>query len=703
MVLGVFASAACTGNGTTPGRVDGGGPTIGPDTTVPTVSLWNPEPGSTVSGMTAIVAYASDPSGVESVKLYINGVGYDMVPLVTNFFVYYLDPGPYGNQVLDIRIVARDAKGNGTNFDSPSVSTSVRTAPPPGGAGGAPNHPPIVLQVLYRVSRASGDFQVPAGPVVGTAPFAVEFKAQAFDPEDGSNISGYLWDFGNGNLSDQASPTATFAEGIFSVKVTVFDNEGLASEASHPITIVVSGNEPPVVTLKASLTPGNYQARGIAAKAPPGGLQVYFLAEANDPDGGMLNYFWDFGNGNRARDGRTQSAMYQPGSYTASVYVVDDEGTFSDVSSLSVQVLLTKPPVVDAKASVDQVTWTKGPVTAQPGQPVYFVATYNDPDGQVVSTLWNFGNGNTATGGNPPAQIYFTPATYLVTFQATDNDGLVTSETITVIVAAPGGGGGGGGGGPNNPPVINSAAADPPSVEFRDGEATLNFTVNASDPDNDSLTYTWNFGDGATGNGPTVSHKYTRIGPNFRVTLTVEDGRGGQATKQLVVVVTDLPVIGRAPIWGPDGGDGKLEGYQQGQDIGRMGPDDFLGKVLHINFWAQWCGPCRVEFPHMQDVFSRRNGEGYEIAGIACCDKQTTNKDYVDQNPQYTWKWFWDTPYEDEQDTYNRYDNTFGPRNAIPQSFFVDRNGYVRYRQVGAFPNAESLDAILDRLLPFAN
>jgi PKD repeat protein len=58
----------------------------------------------------------------------------------------------------------------------------------------------------------------------------------------------------------------------------------------------------------------------------------------------------------------------------------------------------------------------------------------------------------------------------------------------------------------------------------------------SSDQDLDTLTYVWNFGDGATAAGDTVSHKYTTVG-TYSCTLTAYDGNGGVGTAVLTVSV----------------------------------------------------------------------------------------------------------------------------------------------------------------------
>jgi outer membrane protein OmpA-like peptidoglycan-associated protein len=83
---------------------------------------------------------------------------------------------------------------------------------------------------------------------------------------------------------------------------------------------------------------------------------------------------------------------------------------------------------------------------------------------------------------------------------------------------------------PPPPPPANQ----PPRARFRgpaEGEVDTLLTNDASessDPDNDQLTYKWNFGDGTTASFtfPNATHRYTKAA-NYTVRLTVEDGRGG--------------------------------------------------------------------------------------------------------------------------------------------------------------------------------
>lgn len=88
----------------------------------------------------------------------------------------------------------------------------------------------------------------------------------------------------------------------------------------------------------------------------------------------------------------------------------------------------------------------------------------------------------------------------------------------------------------NNPPTVSiqSPASD---VTVQVGQ-TVNFTATASDPDGDTLTVVWNFGDGVTDttNSLSVSHAYAAAG-TYAATVTVTDGKGGQAQASRQVTV----------------------------------------------------------------------------------------------------------------------------------------------------------------------
>jgi len=78
----------------------------------------------------------------------------------------------------------------------------------------------------------------------------------------------------------------------------------------------------------------------------------------------------------------------------------------------------------------------------------------------------------------------------------------------------------------NQAPTIHEATV---SAETADIANTLTFTGEATDPDGDAITYTWNFGDNSTATGATPTHRYPVPG-RYIVLLTVTDGKGGEAT-----------------------------------------------------------------------------------------------------------------------------------------------------------------------------
>lgn len=161
------------------------------------------------------------------------------------------------------------------------------------------------------------------------------------------------------------------------------------------------------------------------------------------------------------------------------------------------------------------ITAPAGNVTITAGQSVTFAGSVSDPDGDAVSVLWSFGDGQTSTVLSPGAHTYTTPGTFTVTFTATDARGLAdpTPDTRTITVTAA-----------NQPPngVITSPAGN---VTITAGQS-VTFAGSASDPDGDEVSVLWNFGDGVSSTllDP-GAHTYVTAG-TFTVTFTVTDSKG---------------------------------------------------------------------------------------------------------------------------------------------------------------------------------
>jgi hypothetical protein len=160
-----------------------------------------------------------------------------------------------------------------------------------------------------------------------------------------------------------------------------------------------------------------------------------------------------------------------------------------------------------------------------PGVGYQIECTATDPDEDELSYTWSadggdiMGTGSTVTWTAPDAY-----GTYTVTVEVTDGrDGIDTEQlTLNVLV-------------PNNPPVIESLTAE--WVRLKRASNTP-ITCVASDPDGDELSYTWSADAGNfSGEGDTVIW----VAPNdfrlYPITVTVSDGRGGEASSSIEMTV----------------------------------------------------------------------------------------------------------------------------------------------------------------------
>lgn len=165
-----------------------------------------------------------------------------------------------------------------------------------------------------------------------------------------------------------------------------------------------------------------------------------------DPDGSIVSYSWNFGDGSPAAMGAQTSHQFaMVGPYTVTLTVTDDQGqTATDTAVITVTTNL--PPT--ANAGPDQAVAVGAQVSFDGG-------ASTDPDGTVVVYAWNFGDGTPAGSGPNVTHTYASAGTYTATLTVTDNLGTTNSDIATITVGSGGSDGGtmSGDGGTGSPGV----------------------------------------------------------------------------------------------------------------------------------------------------------------------------------------------------------------------------------------------------------
>lgn len=179
------------------------------------------------------------------------------------------------------------------------------------------------------------------------------------------------------------------------------------------------------------------------------------------------------------------------------------------------------PPTVTVAANPTKVN-------AGSSDSIVLTATANDPDSDTLSYKWSStGGGIEGTGSEVRWNSNgVKEGSYTATVTVDDGKGGTASASADMQVAPK----------PNTPPVINSCTANPATITV--GQRS-NIAVNASDADNDNLTYSYKAtGGNVSGDGPNAQFDSTGAAPgNYTVTCHVSDGHGGEtdATTQVTV------------------------------------------------------------------------------------------------------------------------------------------------------------------------
>ena len=273
------------------------------------------------------------------------------------------------------------------------------------------NNPPV--------ADAGGPYSGEAGTTL------IQFDGSASKDSDGDSIT-FEWQFGDGSTATEMMPTHTYATaGNYEVRLVVDDGK----VKSDPSITSAAISAPPM-NLAPLADPGGPYA------AEPAQSITFDGSASADPNGDSLTYSWDFGDGSMGSGVNPTHSYAAAGTYTVTLTVNDGQLDSSPVA--------TRAEIAVTPANRAPTADPGGPYTGDTGAAIGFDGTgSSDPDGDVLTYSWDFGNGSTGSGATP-SHAYVAAGRYEVSLVV--SDGVLESaaavavvEVVDLVAAQPGG------------------------------------------------------------------------------------------------------------------------------------------------------------------------------------------------------------------------------------------------------------------------
>ncbi len=240
-----------------------------------------------------------------------------------------------------------------------------------------------------------------------------------------------------------------------------------------------------------------------------------------DSDGKIISYVWDFGDGQRG-DGKNIKHQYSsPGIYNVTLTVTDNSGTKNNQASRTETIRVNVPPTPRITASTIMTQSIAN----------FDGSTSVDPDDDIISYEWDFGDRQTATGAKV-SHVYSQNGNYDVTLSVTDASKTKTKTQKTSLKIRV-----------NAPPIAN---AGPDQLTAPNTKILLDAS-GSKDIDGNISTYRWTLSDGASYNGASVQHQFKASG-TYTAKLNITDNDGTRASDETIITVNSAPKVLHQPI-----------------------------------------------------------------------------------------------------------------------------------------------------------
>ena len=300
------------------------------------------------------------------------------------------------------------------------------------------------------------------------ADFAMTYNTMRCNPlsvrfNNTSNLPGLklAWDLGNGNAPNLVTTVNTIYQsaGTYTIRLIASTENGCSDTISKQLIV----EQKPNVAFDLSDS---------TKCAPP--LNVVF----NNNTQYANNYLWDFGDGSTSSSVNASHIYASPGVYDVKLIATANNGCKDSLYRKQLIQIGTGQVFINSSANGGC-----NPATIS-------FDSYKLGPGITATVVWNFGDGSTATGENPPPHTYANTGTYTVTVTYNLNDGCPSiSATKTINI------------GTITKPIVNIN----PDTVCVNGETVAFTVINAVN----GSRYVWLLGDGTIDNGVSVNHAYS--------------------------------------------------------------------------------------------------------------------------------------------------------------------------------------------------
>ncbi|MET1257006.1 PKD domain-containing protein [Aliikangiella maris] len=423
------------------------------------------------------------------------------------------------------------------------------------------NYKDAMLRVYYErpitsglpIAQANGPYTVAAGD-------SLQLSSSGSNDPDGS-ITDYNWNFGDGNSSSQPNPQHTYRQaGSYNIKLTVTDNSGNQASDVASVTVTASNDKAPVAEANG---PYNGSINKDIAFSSSG---------SNDPDGSIVSYAWDFGDGASSNSANPTHAYTRAGKFTVTLTVTDNSG---NTNRDSATVTITDTPEYCEVSGSTQYEWiSKVVIGAFENTSGASASGYEDFSSKTVAlkvgdnvasltsdggysenwTAWIDFDGNglfdssekvlqnlsglgevsgnisvpaSANGITTRMRISMTYQTQASS--ACGNLGDSETEDYTVVIGSDTS---------NQKPIANANG----NYQAKENESIQFSSRGSNDPDGTITRYDWDFGNGDISTQANPTYRYSTAG-NYTVTLKVTDDKGAthSDTATVTIVKNDTP------------------------------------------------------------------------------------------------------------------------------------------------------------------